>query len=513
MGDTRTPKSPDPLWRVIRAALPEDSPARLDVKSAHRWAVACSGGRDSMALLHAAACLAQRLVNQGVPAEVLALHVHHGLSPHADAWAVHVERACAQWADLGLPVRAMVSRGAVVCMPGHSLEAEARRLRHAALHDMAEAEGLTEIWLAHHQRDQAETFLLQALRGAGVKGLAAMPQAQWRSTVNWVRPWLGVPAADVVAYVQRHGLSHIEDESNSDTRWARNHLRHEVWPVLQVRFSGLDGRLCDAALHVADALPVLEAWAQTQLQDLGMVGASWPLDGWCARPPNERRLLLAAWYKLVSGRSLPASWLARLAEEWPGLHGQARPWRDDGLGLSLYRGQVSWLRSGMGQDGSMPGRQAAGCTVDASSSGGASFATDQAASAVLVSLAVSGPGRYPLPALGGVLFVREVQSGGLPAVPGEAWQLRWRSGGERWQAHAGAPARSLKKHWQSAGVPPWGRQGPLVWRGDDLLWVPGLGVDARHREAEGRVQWALAFESGPDAVHSGAQWAPDLVTS
>lgn len=486
MGDTRTPRSPDPLWRAIRAALPEGSPARFDGdlparpapkgpldEGLRRWAVACSGGRDSVALLHAAALLAHDLVNQGVPAEVLALHVHHGLSPHADAWAVHVQQLCAQWAQQGLPVRAVVVRVRVDCQPGDSLEAEARRLRHAALHDMAVAGGVAEIWLAHHQRDQAETFVLQALRGAGVKGLAAMPLAQARSGVSWVRPWLPVPATEVAAYVQRHGLPHIEDESNHDTRWARNHLRHAVWPGLQAHYGGVDARLSDAALHVADALPVLEAWVQAQLTADGMLGSTWPVAGWCARPANERRLLLAAWFKRVSGRTLPASWVARLAQEWPALHAQARPWHDDGLGLGLYRGHVSW--------------QARGVAVGA---GGASL--------VAIDLKVSGPGRYPLPAFGGVLCVCEVQADGLPASPGVVWQLRWREGGERWQAHTASLARSLKKQWQTAGVPPWGRRGPLVWQGDALLWVPGLGVDARRRAEPGAPQWAVAFE--PDAV-------------
>jgi tRNA(Ile)-lysidine synthase len=462
MGATRTPRSPDPLWRSTLAALPVGSPARphgwVPEGRIRRWAVACSGGRDSVALLHAASELARDLCTQGQPAEVLALHVHHGLSAHADHWLDHVHSLCAQWAASGAPVRCVAQRVAVSCQTGQSLEAEARRLRHGALHNMALAEGVTEVWLAHHQRDQAETFLVQALRGAGVKGLAAMPAAQCRKGLNWVRPWLALPAQDLASYVARQGLSHIEDDSNADTRWARNRLRHAVWPNLRTQFEQVDASLADAARHVADVLPVLDAWAQ--------------------RPPNERRLLLARWYRERSGRALSAAWVERLADEWPGLLADQRPWRDAGLGLQVYRGVLSWTP---------PHARPA-------------VAAWPGEGAVDVSLSVATPGAYPLPNWGGVLWVAQADEGGLPAPSAGVacqWLARSRMGGERWQAHEVGPPRSLKKQFQSAAVPPWARQGPLLFSGGSLLWVPGLGVDARCRARPGERQWALSFV--PDA--------------
>jgi tRNA(Ile)-lysidine synthase len=477
MGATRTPKSPDPLWRALLAALPAGSPARFADAQAgaatRRWAVACSGGRDSVALLHAAGSRAQELSAAGQAVEVLALHVHHGLSPHADDWSAHVRGLCEGWAAQGMPVRCVQRQVVVRCLPGESLEAEARSLRHEALHGMALSEGVCELWLAHHQRDQAETFLLQALRGAGVKGLAAMPVLQRRQGLDWVRPWLDVSTGDVAAYVARHGLVHIEDESNVDTRWARNRLRHAVWPSLRSQFGQVDTSLADAARHVADALPVLEAWLQEQLQRDGMTGHAWHLGAWAHRPANERRLLLARWYRQVCGHALSATWVARLAAEWPVLSAAQRPWQEPGLGLRLYRGVVKWCPPARAH---VPGpRHQAPAEMD---------------------LRVSGPGAYPLPGWRGILLVSEAVQGGLPigqADVAQSWQLRPRSGGERWQAHATGPARSLKKQCQSAAVPPWARLGPLVWRQDELLWVPGLGVDARHRAASGEPQWRIAF--------------------
>ena len=127
-----------------------------------RIAVACSGGRDSIALLHVTARAARPL---GV--EVVALHVHHGLMSAADAWLAQLRAQCAQWAEAGLPVRLVFTRLTERPAPGDSVEAWARGARYRALAEMARAAGCDAVLLAHHRRDQAETFLLQALRGAG----------------------------------------------------------------------------------------------------------------------------------------------------------------------------------------------------------------------------------------------------------------------------------------------------------------------------------------------------------
>jgi len=91
------------------------------------------------------------------------------------------------------------------------------------------------------------------------------------------------------------------------------------------------------------------------------------------------------------------------------------------------------------------------------------------------------------------LQVRIAKCGGVPAIGPVSWRVQPRTGGERWQAHGAGVPRALKKQFQTLGVPPWARQGPLVWQGDALLWVPGLGVDARSRAADGAPQWALSL--------------------
>merc|ERR1739841_308703 len=119
---------------------------------------------------------------------------------------------------------------------------------------MARQAGADLLLLAHHRRDQAETLLLQALRGAGVAGLAAMPRQDWRDGVLWVRPWLDHPREAIEAYIAQHGLRHIDDDSNGDPRFARNRLRLQVWPALQAAFPQAKAALAASADRLADAL-------------------------------------------------------------------------------------------------------------------------------------------------------------------------------------------------------------------------------------------------------------------
>jgi len=186
---------------------------------------------------------------QAVPlgVAVLALHVHHGLSANADAWLDHAGSLCSRWARRGVPVELVTTRLADRPAQGQSIEAWARRSRYRALREMALARGVDLVLLAHHRRDQAETFLLQALRGGGVAALSAMPKIVRRDGVTWARPWIEQPRQAIEAYARRHRLRWIEDESNDDDRFARNRLRRHVWPALVASFADAEGSLADAA--------------------------------------------------------------------------------------------------------------------------------------------------------------------------------------------------------------------------------------------------------------------------
>ena len=209
--------------------------------------VGFSGGLDSIALLHVLAA-SPTMQARGLRA----IHVHHGLHADAGAWAEHCQRACAQQGVPLTTVRTVVDRDA-----GHGPEAAARHARHAAF--AAELRDDEILVLAHHRDDQAETFLLRALRASGPDGLGAM--RPWRRFGHgWLwRPLLDVPRAELSAYAQHHGLRWIEDPSNADTNLDRNFLRHRMLPLLRERWPHADAAFARSAALSAEAVDLLDA--------------------------------------------------------------------------------------------------------------------------------------------------------------------------------------------------------------------------------------------------------------
>lgn len=439
--------------RTPRAA---DTPVLPDAPAPHAgvFAVAYSGGRDSTALLHLSARQAQSL---GL--HVLALHVHHGLSVHADAWLAHCESQCRAWAAQGLPLSFHCRRLAGAPAPGQSIEAWAREGRYRALSEMAGQGGASVLLLAQHRRDQAETWLLQALRGAGAAGLAAMPALQTREQgMVWARPWLDQPREAIEAYLAEQGLSFIDDDSNTDARYARNRLRLQVWPQLSGEFPGAEAALSQSAHWAQQALALQRELAA---QDLPPLCSDQGLDvaGLLGLSPARASNALRAWLQQTLGQAAPASLVQRLLAELPGR--RVGTWPCGAGELRLYRGRL--------------------CL-------GAAAARDLPAE--FGPLDLSRPGFHALPRAGGGWWVEAAGEGeaGLPASLLQAVQARPRQGGEQFQAQPRGLPRSLKKCFQAAAVPAWQRGGPLLFAGDRLLWVPGLGADAR--------AWAEAGASG-----------------
>lgn len=426
-----------------------------------RVAVAYSGGRDSTALLHATLKAA---AEQGV--EVFALHVHHGLSPHADAWEQSARRQCERWALRGWPVHFSSTRLATHPAAGDSVEAWARQQRYRALRAMAMQHGVSAVLLAHHRRDQAETFLLQALRSAGVAGLSGMPAAAERDGIAWLRPWLAFPRESIEAYVRRHRLAHVDDESNDDTRFARNRLRHDVWPALTVAFAHAEAALAEAAAWAQEATACLGELAAI---DLAAAADETGLDlhRWASLSPARRSNLLRAWLRSSTGRAGPASLVSRLMNELSA-SSPAR-WPIEGGVLRSYRGKLTHQP--------LPTAQAVAGEREST-------------------LSVRRAGRVALPGWGGVLHVERVKQGGVPLAWLAQLELKPRSGGEQFQSGIGRPPRSLKKQYQAAAVPAWEREGPLLYSGGQLVYVPGLGIDARVMALPGQPQvmlrWLLA---------------------
>lgn len=222
----------------------------------HPWAVAYSGGADSTALLWAA----QRLW----PGRVQALHVHHGLQAAADGFVAHAERVCA---GLGVPLRlAHVQAGHA---PGQSPEDAARLARYAELARLAQAHGAAWVLLGQHAQDQVETLLLALTRGAGLPGLAGMPEAMERHGVRFGRPLLHTDGRVLRAELHAHGVPHVTDPSNSDERYTRNRLRARVLPGLLDAFPASLDTFGRSARLVAQAQRLLDEVAAQDLQAVG----------------------------------------------------------------------------------------------------------------------------------------------------------------------------------------------------------------------------------------------------
>jgi tRNA(Ile)-lysidine synthase len=363
--------------------------------SARRIAVALSGGVDSVSLLH-------RLADR---AGVFAVHVHHGLSPNAERWAAFCRALCKR---LGVP---LVVKKVRVVKRGQGLEAAARAARYEVFGKLP----VDVLALGHNLDDQAETVLMNLLRGAGLRGAAGMPhESRFRGKVL-VRPLLDVPRKEIVAYARRHGLQWIEDESNADESLTRNFVRLRLDPLLRARFPRWKESLARAARHFAKkeagAGELLRKFLQTQ----GL------------RSPSEAKLV--EMLKQLTGG------------------GKKTLIEHDGARLRVYRGKLM-------ADRNVPG----------------AFAPVE----------WKGESRLKLPALGGELRFRRARGKGIDAST--SLRVKLRSGGERLQPDPRRPRRTLKNLFQEAGVPPWERDRvPLLVCGDDLVWVPGLGVDARYQ--------------------------------
>ncbi|MPZ42044.1 MAG: tRNA lysidine(34) synthetase TilS [Betaproteobacteria bacterium] len=430
--------------------------------------VGLSGGVDSVVLL----ALLRRIA-PGLGFELRALHVNHGLSPHAADWERFCQTHCAR---RRVPFQAVRVR---VPGEGSNIEAQARAARYRAFSEC----GSELIALAHHRDDQAETLLLNLVRGSGVHGLAGMPavrsldgaqDAAHASRVRLIRPLLRIARSDLLRYARSQRLRWIEDESNRDARFTRNFLRLQVLPLLERRFPGTHETLARSAAHLRDAAALLDELAaadcaasgdghRLDLQRLCALGA--------ARGANALRHLLAC-----HGEAPPS--LARTREmlrQLTSARTDAQPAIDlERISVRRFRG---WIE--------------------------------------LVALGPLEREREPLPwngerslrlADGAELIARPSRGNGISAarLHTAAVTIRRRRGGERVRiAHTGA-MRTLKNLLQEAGVAPWVRaRMPLVYCGERFAWAPFVGVAADFRAVAGERAWQFCWRPRGASEHFG----------
>ncbi|MCP5277359.1 MAG: tRNA lysidine(34) synthetase TilS [Thiobacillus sp.] len=436
---------PDPggeAQRAIAACLARFLPA------GGRLAVGYSGGLDSTVLLHALAGLRQLH-----HLSVSAVHVHHGLSPQADAWAAHCQGVCDA---LEIPLTVHRVR---VNPAGQGLEAAARQARYQVF----STQDADAILLAQHQDDQAETVLLQLRRGASAKGMSAMPECRQLvpGKLLLLRPFLGLTRTQLEAFAKAHGLSWVEDESNLDPSLARNHVRHTLLPLLDAVVPGMSPALTRAAEQFAEWSALLDALADSD-------GAS-----------------------ALDHRGLDTSILSNLPEA------RAR----NLLRRVLEQAGVQVRRAPL-MEATRQLREACANSQVRVDFGGASVARFQGRVQVVPSAMYA-----PVPDLGkpwrgevqldlglaGWLDFKAREGAGVELL-GHDVLVRHRRGGDRLRLRPGQLARPVKDLLREAGIPPWLRPWlPVVEVDGRVAWVGGLGENTECRAGPGRPGWLIAW--------------------
>jgi tRNA(Ile)-lysidine synthase len=401
--------------------------------------VGLSGGPDSIVLLDTLDRLRAEL-----QLRLTAIHVNHQISSHAAAWEEFCSSVC-RARGISLEVRRVT-----VVAGEFGMEASARALRYEAFAEM----DCDVVALGHHLDDQAETLLLQLLRGAGPRGLAAMPELRRESSgkPDFLRPLLSLTRSEVVRHATARGLDWITDDSNADSVYDRNFLRNEVLPLLESRFPGYRTTLSRASSNFADAALLADDLAA---MDAGEAGCDFVAVHQLKSLSEPRALNLLRY--LFAQRRLSMPPRARLEEALRQCR-EARPDSEIRVDFSdhslrCYRGKVSLVseaqKPGQGWQAPWNGR------------------------AVLALPDGMGELR-PRPATGGGIAVRHFLA--QEAI------VRGRTGGESMRPAANGPTRPLKHLFQESAVPPWERSRmPLVFFGERLAWVPGIGVAAEFR--------------------------------
>ena len=423
----------DEVLTAIRNAL---TPA---LRHGRRVVVGLSGGLDSVVLLYALTQL-----RDAMALELSAVHVHHGLSPNADDWAAFCETLCDTW-----HVPCAVTRVQLPDATGKGIERVAREGRYAAF----EAATGDVLCLAHHENDRAETLLLNLFRGAGATGLAGLPRSRALGGMCLLRPLMELPRATLGAWAALHQLRWIEDESNHDLRYRRNHVRQKLLPVIAEVFPGVVPVLARTAAQLQEQMQLLDRLAESEASTCRDTEGCLSVARLQLLPESALRNLLR--YKFgKAGVQIPsARRLMALAAQILSATTDSESFvRMGAVGVHLWRDHV-WLDRAMDQP--------------------------------LPEAAVLAPGEQAWP--DGTLMVA-MEAANLPKL-----QVRPVGQGQRFQP-MGRCRDAVTELLRAKDVPPWTRARlPGIWSGDTLIWVAMLGPSAAGLEvgiSDDSARWA-----------------------
>jgi len=371
-----------------------------------------------------------------LPFQLSAMHVHHGLSANADAWASFCEKTCG---DLNVPFQ--LKKITIDKKSGLGLEATARNARYAAL-NQAQADF---ICLAQHQNDQAETLLLQLARGAGVKGLAGMAQVDVERKL--LRPLLNFSRTELEAYAKQHRLKWIQDESNDDMQFDRNFMRLKVLPTLQKRYSAAVQTLSRSAENFAEASELLDDLAQMDVKNYAQ-NQKISLDAF-KNLSEARQANLMRWWLAQNQIGMPS------AQQLQQILQQVLHAKSDAL-VKIKVSASQYLRRFQGK----------------------AYLMSECVKSLPINLLWQGESEIVLPDSSRLIFSQKVGEG-LALPHGNKLRIKNREGGERFRPELGRPSRTLKYVLQASAMPPWRReQLPLIFMDETLAYIPNLGAAA-----------------------------------
>jgi tRNA(Ile)-lysidine synthase len=433
-----TPKKTKPLslLDLVDKAFVSLLESHKKIKS---MTVALSGGVDSVVLLH--------LLHQLQKTQTFTLkasHVHHGLSKNADKWVTFCEKLCRK-----LSISLDVNYIQLPQKKSLGIEGEARRLRYEKL-----LQSQTDlVVLAHHEDDQAETFLLQLIRGAGVKGLSSM--AHFDDTRRLWRPLLKASRIDIESYAKKHKLKWIEDESNQNIDFDRNFIRSKVLPILKNRFNHIIKVISRSSAHLAEAQNLLDDLAKIDLKNL-------------LKSDNyKHKLNVKTLDKLSNARAKNA------LRFWLEMNGQLMPSRDlldELLRQVLTAKKDAELRIELSKEFEIRRYQDEIYIVPKNHKNQKKY-----------EIIWAGESEIILPN-GQKLTFKKVKGKGihLKFLRDQKLKIRNRQGGEFFKPDSKRPTKKIKQLLQESDLPPWERENlPLIFVGDDLAFVPNFGIDMK----------------------------------
>jgi len=426
--------SPEALHQTLRPVL-----------HAQRYVVALSGGIDSVVLLH---CLKQLSLSQ----PVMALHINHQLSPNAGVWQSYCRQRCE---EMKVP---FFTRTVDVVADGHGVEEAARRARYTEFAEFLEAGDC--LLSAHHQNDQAETFLLRLVRGSGTRGLSGMPMTRQLGEGYIFRPLLNFPRSSLLDYATQHQLSWIEDESNDNEQFDRNFIRKQIIQPLRERWPAVldnvvrSARLAREAEELSRELAAIDLFACYPREDRWGYSLSMSYLKGCSRIRQKNAVRF--W---LEEKELPSPGLARLEEIVDHVIHAA----EDGNPCVAWEG--------------IECRRFAGRLYLVNALHSADIDREYPIS---LSQFVSIPG------VGEISLFSELGTG-LRVRPQDQLCIRFRQGSERCKPTGRRHSQTLKKLLQEHEVPPWVRdRTPLVYINDKFAAVGDFWINEGYAVASER---------------------------